>query len=227
MTDLPPSNNVDVSRIPSPLPFQKNANSGIDVDNVSKILPKKNWIFFSQKKNCFFVIKRHSKGQNLIVKNWWSDGRRDGFKCVRNGMITQRNSKKRSTAQIWRFWRHFIRNECTADVLKKSILFSFNAYNIIIWTFIREKERERESINWFVSECVFANLLNLSMCVKAFWFPKNAHCILTFVWSSFFSTILCTQTDLFGIRLLLFFFCSCNGKCVNKKHECTKRQCDL
>lgn len=34
VTDLPPSNDVDISRIPSPLPFQKNINSTEDVDKV-------------------------------------------------------------------------------------------------------------------------------------------------------------------------------------------------
>lgn len=34
VTELPPSNNVDISRIPSPLPFQKNANIIADLDNV-------------------------------------------------------------------------------------------------------------------------------------------------------------------------------------------------
>lgn len=34
VTELPPSKNVDISRIPSPLPFQKNRNSIVDLDNV-------------------------------------------------------------------------------------------------------------------------------------------------------------------------------------------------
>lgn len=35
VTELPPSNNIDISRIPSPLPFQKNANIIADLDSVN------------------------------------------------------------------------------------------------------------------------------------------------------------------------------------------------
>lgn len=34
VTEMPPSKNVDISRIPSPLPFQKNSNIIADLDNV-------------------------------------------------------------------------------------------------------------------------------------------------------------------------------------------------
>lgn len=38
VTELPPSKNVDISRIPSPLPFQKNINSIADLDSVIAFL---------------------------------------------------------------------------------------------------------------------------------------------------------------------------------------------
>lgn len=41
VTELPPSNNVDISRIPSPLPFQKNSNCIADLDNVIVFLNAK------------------------------------------------------------------------------------------------------------------------------------------------------------------------------------------
>lgn len=34
VAELPPSKNVDISRIPSPLPFQKNSNSIVDLESV-------------------------------------------------------------------------------------------------------------------------------------------------------------------------------------------------
>lgn len=34
VNELPPSKNVDISRLPSPLPFQKNRNTIVDLDNV-------------------------------------------------------------------------------------------------------------------------------------------------------------------------------------------------